>query len=429
MVPTIVAVALCCLPPSFVSSAKVLIRIEEQGTPSFFAGIAAFRESTTPEPANRKLETELELVDVWPNAADVVKRLGLTYDRVYHPPWTHLMDPLVDIYEFFMVRCFGVQATRDRRGFTATAIALQHAIAVAPLASKSAETTSNIIEVTLRGVDPASTQKSLSELLDVYQNSDMRQQREASQRAYNIVAEETERAKAVVLAAQHQLETFMAQHRVVRASVSNGPITQVNSAQAPSGSRDESTAGAIRIQLLKREIELGDMERDSPGRVGEIEALRGSIADLNLRLDREVKRNAENEAQLLEMQRALHLAEAEYIELDKRLGQISLFRQVTASALPSRTVVEPPLLPTSSEWRRKVVIGVLSGFTGLALGVGLAGLRQFGDHRIETEADAARYLGAPVVASFPLATPEQVEQSASSLSRAETTMTGRHAHA
>ena len=115
--------------------------------------------------------------------------------------------------------------------------------------------------------------------------------------------------------------------------------------------------------------------------------------------------------------------------LEKRLGQISLFRQVTASALPSRTVVEPPLLPTSSEWRRKVVIGVLSGFTGLALGVGLAGLRQFGDHRIETEADAARYLGAPVVASFPLANPEQVEQSASSLSRAETTMTGRHAHA
>jgi uncharacterized protein involved in exopolysaccharide biosynthesis len=430
VVPFAVSLGLYCLPASFVTSAKVLVRIEEQGTPTFFSGIAAFRDSTTPEPANRKFENEMEFVDVWPNAAEVVRRMGLTYDRVYHSPLAHLVDPVTDFYEHVMARYFDVPPKPDRKGFVDTVNALQQSISVAPLVSKSAETTSNLMEVRLRGVDAASTQKTLEQLLDVYQNFDTAQKRESSQRAYDIIAAETGRAKEAVLAAQNEIERFMAQRRVVRGSTATANATSAGDPpQALSGPRDESTIGSIRARLLRREIELSDMQRDFPGRVGEIQSLQQSIADLESRLDQEVKKYAENEARLLELQRALHLAEMEYTELDKRLAQISLFQQVMASALPSRTIVEPPLVPASSEWKKKILVAVLSVFSGLALGICLAAVRQFGDHRLETEADVERHLGIPVVASFPRVSQPQLEEGASISSPSELAVESRHAHA
>ena len=45
-------------PAPYVSTAKVWVKTEQQGSTTFLSGVAAYREGQAPDPANRKIETE-----------------------------------------------------------------------------------------------------------------------------------------------------------------------------------------------------------------------------------------------------------------------------------------------------------------------------------------------------------------------------------
>src|ERR1700737_59620 len=138
------------LPAVYVSHAKILVRIEEEGSPSFFSGIASYRDSNSPEPANRKMENEMELIETWPISAEVVKRLGLTYDQVYRPPYAYLLRPLVDFYDRMVSRWLGRPIDPEKYGFADTVAAFQKSLEAKTIESKTADTNSNILEVSLR---------------------------------------------------------------------------------------------------------------------------------------------------------------------------------------------------------------------------------------------------------------------------------------
>ena len=94
LVASIVWTGIAILPATYVAKAKLLIRVEQQGTPSFMSGIAAYRDARDADPASRKLETEMGLLTARPLAEDVVSKLDIDYRSVYHPPYVHYLEPV-----------------------------------------------------------------------------------------------------------------------------------------------------------------------------------------------------------------------------------------------------------------------------------------------------------------------------------------------
>jgi uncharacterized protein involved in exopolysaccharide biosynthesis len=72
-------------PRVYASSAKVWVQTEQQGTPSFLSGIAAYRETPNLDPVNRKIETEIELMLTRTNAQAVVDKLHITDHQLVRP--------------------------------------------------------------------------------------------------------------------------------------------------------------------------------------------------------------------------------------------------------------------------------------------------------------------------------------------------------
>jgi uncharacterized protein involved in exopolysaccharide biosynthesis len=129
-------------------------------------------------------------------------------------------------------------------------------------------------------------------------------------------------------------------------------------------------------------------------------SLEKQIEVLTGRVDREQQRHAKDDSSLLVIRRELQLKESILIDLEKRLSQVHLFINIGASKISNRIVVEPPLLPRSSEWKLRALVGVASAVGGLFLGIALAGLREFTDHRLQSETDVQRHLGVPVEGSI-----------------------------
>src|SRR4051812_43778824 len=71
-------------PRVYASSAKVWVQTEQQGSPSFLSGITAYRETPYPDPVNRKIETEIELMLTRTNAQSVVDRFHIRDDQLAH---------------------------------------------------------------------------------------------------------------------------------------------------------------------------------------------------------------------------------------------------------------------------------------------------------------------------------------------------------
>ena len=69
-------------PRVYTSTAKVWVQTEQQGSPSFLSGIAAYRETPYPDPVNRKIETEMELMLTRTNAQAVVDKLHIRDEQL-----------------------------------------------------------------------------------------------------------------------------------------------------------------------------------------------------------------------------------------------------------------------------------------------------------------------------------------------------------
>jgi capsular polysaccharide biosynthesis protein len=72
-----------------------------------------------------------------------------------------------------------------------------------------------------------------------------------------------------------------------------------------------------------------------------------------------------------------------------------------AREIDNRVVVEPPTAPRSSEWKQRLVVGLVASLGGLLLGVFLAGLREFFDQRLADAAMVTAYLDLPVLGVLP----------------------------
>jgi uncharacterized protein involved in exopolysaccharide biosynthesis len=409
MVVGLVGYGLARLPIPYVSNAKIFVKLEESGTPDFFSGIAAHRESRTQEPANRRMENEMELIETWPVAAAVVRELGLTYDQVYHPPLTHLIRPVADLVDAHVMPLLGFRPDPEKRGFADTVAAFQRSFQTRPVPSKSSDTNSNLIALQLRARTAELAQRSLQAVIEAHDRLQLESRQADARRAFEVVTAQAATSQQAVNEAQRRFENFLAEANVnqqvadlgggaARASDAGQAATQRRELTSP---RDSLSVARLKARLQDMQMQQVELQNNFRAPTEQARALAANITALQDQLDREQRRSARNEAQLLALERDLRLKEDTLVELQRRSSQIGLYLAMGEHGVSNRVVVEPPLAPRSSEWRSRAVIGVAGAIAGLLLGVAVAGLRELLDTRLQTTADLRASLGLPVLATLP----------------------------
>ena len=330
VVTTLVALALRWLPPTYVSTAKVLVQLDDMPNPAFFSGITPSRERVTDEPDNRRMENEMEMAEVWPVAAAAVRKLNLSYDDVYEAPLTRLLRPASDLWDWFALNVLKFPRDPEHHGFADTVELFAKSYSVGTVTSKSADANSNIMSFALQGINAERTQKSLQAVLDAYMANAGELRKNAAENARRVVLGTAEEARTRVTEAQKRLDDFL------------------------SGAGNQGDANPTR-----------------------------------------------SHAEAVELDRLLLLRQQELIDVEHRLSQIEMYLDLNANDIDHRVVVEPPLRPRGSEWKKRLIVGVAAAIGGLLLGVFLAGLREFFDHRLSNAVAVKAYLDLPLIATIP----------------------------
>ena len=402
----VVVLGLRLVPLSYEAGAKVMVKTELQLTPSFFSGIAANRDQPLVDPSGRRIETEMELLETQPLSEQVVTTLGLKYDQVYHKPYVHVLNRIGDLLDRSL-SALGYVPDPEKYGFRPTVEAFRDSLTVKPIKSKSAEANSNIIEVSLKAPSADIAKRALDVLLAAYSNYDIALNQQAGEKARHIVKLQLDETTAKVQEAQTRLRAFL-----LARSGKGAPAVSVGDAGRGvedgilTTSRDQTGVSMLKSKLIELELERLDAQKTFQGDSDRARLLGHSIEALQGRLSKELKNDAENNVTLANLERDVHTIESEYVEIKNRLTQIDLFLKVNEQQSSSRVVVEPPVRPRTSDRKRQILLGIFSSVGGLLVGLGLAGLREYGDHTLRTAADVQKFLRLEVLVSLPRVSPD-----------------------
>ncbi|HWZ90574.1 MAG TPA: polysaccharide biosynthesis tyrosine autokinase [Polyangiaceae bacterium] len=164
-------------------------------------------------------------------------------------------------------------------------------------------------------------------------------------------------------------------------------VSSQNTITNPVYSTLEQQAATLRSQLASDSAQTSVLRRQLAGLQPAIAQLPGEAA------------------QLAALQRRAKLAEDVYDELQRKNGEAMVAR---SSALSDVTVVQPATAQDASVSPNTKVNLILGALLGLLLGIGVALAADIIDTRIHGEGDVEQRLALPVLASFPLAGPDQI---------------------
>ena len=412
IVTILVTLGFLFLPPVYTVNGKILVKTERQGNPTFFSGVASYEEKRQADPVNRTMETEMELVEARPIAEDVVRRLDIKYNQVYHKPYVHLLMPVGNLLEPVLAM-IGFPPDPKKQGFEDTVTELVKSISVAPVKSKSSETTSNIMEIYLRTHDRAIADKALLGIMEAYQKHNTMINRAAGERAYKIIEKRKQEAFTELLRNQAELEDFVGDTKSsqdIRGSKNTGRVLR-------STSSDGESISLLKKQVLEKELELEELRQKYNSDHFMVQRLENAIANLRRRIQAETQKYATSDSKLRSLERKLEISESLYMELEKKLNQIQIYLDMNESEIESRIIVEPPLPPRSSEWKKSVVMVLLGSFGGLLLGICFAGYREYSDHRLESSNEIQQTFGIEVLGTVAELESDEVEQSVQALGK------------
>ncbi len=164
-------------PSTYTATAKVWVKTEQQGSPTFLSGVAAYREGQMPDPVNRKIETEMQLLMSRPNVEAVIKKLDIQAEHFAGSPLSYLLGPI------------GKKPKSPEQRLNDTIAAFLKAIKVEAARSKTAETSSNLLEIKLETTDSELTARALNALVEQYQKYGAALTRQQGQATYTLIAE------------------------------------------------------------------------------------------------------------------------------------------------------------------------------------------------------------------------------------------------
>lgn len=407
---TLAAVGLYLLQrPVYTSVARVWVKTE-QGSPSFLSGVTAYREPLYPDPVNRRIETEMELMVTRTSAASVVQRLKVQADQLPVAPLGTVISLLVP----------------PKPGPAASNLLVENflkSVAIEPLRSKTADTTSNILEVKFDSVDPALAPKALSMLLDNYLAVAATQNRRLGEEAARLLTTEAQQSRDELLALDAQIVGLAARNAPRAAAAEpapepgNGKRSRASRGEGGKESRsnrrsrentfagapvgNEQALAALKTQTVEMQSELDALRELYTDDAENVRALRRRLEAMQRRLAEGLTASVQAVSNLATLERQRALAQERYTEVQKKLDQINLYLRLNPSDAESRVIVDAPSRPLESEGKRKALIVLAGPVLGLLLGLLLAGLREVFDQRLQSSREVQARLGLPVLGALP----------------------------
>ncbi len=413
-------------PRVYASTAKVWVQTEQQGSPSFLSGIAAYRETPYPDPVNRKIETEIELMLTRTNAQAVVEKLGITDSQLARGSFGKLRAALSGGSPAPAVDGAPAHATRAR-----TVDLFLDGISIEPLRSKTADTTSNVLEVKFECTDPQLAPRALQAFLDNYLQLAAQQNRRLGETTSRLIESKLGQAKDDLRAAEDAIVALLVKdsgRQVPLASDTRGgtigggaavagaagatPLATTAGGTSVSGLRldmnpelasanPQQAVAALKSQTLDLQLRLDEARQLYTDDTEPVRTLRERLDTTRRRLATTVRENTQLEAQLNRLERQRALAQDRYVELQRKLDQIDLYLKLNPTEAESRVIIDAPYHPADNEGRKRPIVAALGPIAGLLLGLLLAGLREFGGDRMRSAREAEWALGVPVIGAVP----------------------------
>ena len=389
--------------PVYTSTARVLVQTDQLGTPSFLSGIAAYRESQVAEPVGRKIETEMALILNRSNAERVADQLQLRQAQLPSSP-IGAARSLVGGLTGGSAKAEAAPGARAKLvdDFLAN-------ISVESVRSKTAETTSNVLEIKFDSTDPQMAPRALAAMLDAYLKVGTLQNRRLGAATTNLLQSQIDEAQAELSKTESAIVALAVREAgrpevtaAAAGSRSTPSGTAISSAHGGANGASETATAQLMQQLLDLQGQLDDLRQTYTDETESVRKLKQRVAETRSRLASQLRASASNNAEFSRLERQRLLAQDHYVELRRKLDQIDLYMQLTPAALDGRLVVDAPTQPDKGEARKKRLIALAGPVAGLLLGLLLAALRELTRQRVRTRRDVERLLGSPLLGALPL---------------------------
>jgi len=162
-----------------------------------------------------------------------------------------------------------------------------------------------------------------------------------------------------------------------------------------------SAVGMMKSQAVTLESKVQELRQVYTDDAEVVRNAKRQLAQAEQRLTRSVTASAKLDAQLKKLERARALAEDRYTELRRKLDQIELYLSSAQGESATRVITERAQAPEKPDGKKKLILAVLGPLAGLALGLLLAGIREYFDHRLQSTQDVERYLGMDTLGIVP----------------------------
>jgi len=414
------------LVPSYATTAKVWVQTEQQGTPSFLSGIAAYRESQFPDPVNRKIETEMELMQTRSIAREVIQRLHVTEAQLARSPMDQIMAKL---------RPFLPSSGDADKGPPQLEDQFLKSLSVMPLRSGTADTTSNVLEVRFECADAELAPKALQAVLDNYLRMGAQQNWLLGEATARLVESKMNDARKELSDVEAQMLklSLNQQGREVNlpAPARAEPRTTLPGSGLPgsangalridmgldlSGAGHAQAMAQLKTQTLDLQAQLEGLRQLYTEDAENVRGVRQRLADAQGRLRSGIAAGVRADAEMGLLDRARSMAQDRFVELRRKLDQIELYLQLNPTESASRSVIDAPQVPKKPERSKRSLMLILGMVAGLMLGLLLAGVREMFDRRLHTVDDLRRQLDLPVLGGLPRLAPSDKEQLDAALS-------------
>jgi uncharacterized protein involved in exopolysaccharide biosynthesis len=399
-------------PRVYTSTAKVWVQTEQQGSPSFLSGIAAYRETPYPDPVNRKIETEIELMLTRTNAQAVVDKYGIRQSQLAKGAMVKPRAP--------DDAASAAEGVRDARAKTVDLFL--DGVSVEPLRSKTADTSSNVLEVKFECTDAALAPRALQSFLDNYLQLGAEQNRRLGETTSRLIETKLAQAKDELRDSENRIVALLAQDagrsgRTANdagaaaagssriggeyAAAEGGLKLDLSPDAAVTGGGTAPVVASLKAQTLELQLRLDEARQLYTDDAENVRNLRSQLAGSQQRLASTVRQNSQLDAELNRLERTRQLAQERYVELQRKLDQIDLYLRLNPTETASRVIIDAPDHPTSAEGKKSKIVALLGPAGGLLLGLLLAFLRELGGDRMRSPREAKAALGMPVLGAVP----------------------------
>ena len=152
------------------------------------------------------------------------------------------------------------------------------------------------------------------------------------------------------------------------------------------------------VRLTQMRAELQNLERRMMGYQAEEKRLQGMLTTYRARVERAPAR----EVEFAELQRDHEAMQNSYLQLSKRVQDAEVAVNLERLQVGEQfRIVDPARIPERPSGPNRMRYSLMGLLAGLALGVAIAGLLEYRDTALRTEADVLVALSLPVVALIP----------------------------